>query len=144
MKKLLSLVFAFGLTWSVVKAQNAPVMTLEKNEVDYGTITAGSEPFRFFKFKNTGKAPLVIQNAQASCGCTVPEYPKQPIMPNESAEIKVRYDTNRVGGFTKQITLTTNESTPTRVLTIKGTVLDKNTATAPAAAPTGHEGHGHN
>ncbi|MEY4937127.1 MAG: hypothetical protein RIS64_3486 [Bacteroidota bacterium] len=137
MKKLLSIVFALGFTFSVVKAQNAPVMTLEKNEVDYGTIVQGSDPFRFFKFKNTGKAPLVIQNAAASCGCTVPEYPKQPIMPGEAAEIKVRYDTNRLGDFTKTITLTTNETTPSRVLTIRGKILDKS-GVAPPSSPSGH------
>jgi hypothetical protein len=136
MKKLFSIVLAFGLTWSVVKAQNAPVMTLEKNEVDYGTIAQGSDPFRIFKFKNTGKSPLVIQNAQGSCGCTLPEYPKQPIMPGEGAEIKVRYDTNRMGDFTKTVTLTTNEPTPTRILTIKGKVIDKSGATP--AVPSGH------
>ncbi|MEN9612998.1 MAG: hypothetical protein RLZZ628_3812 [Bacteroidota bacterium] len=136
MKKLFSIVLALGLTWSVVKAQNAPVMTLEKNEVDYGTIAQGSDPFRIFKFKNTGKSPLVIQNAQGSCGCTLPEYPKQPIMPGEGAEIKVRYDTNRMGDFTKTVTLTTNEPTPTRILTIKGKVIDKSGATP--AVPSGH------
>jgi Protein of unknown function (DUF1573) len=136
MKKLFSIVLALGLTWSVVKAQNAPVMTLEKNEVDYGTIAQGSDPFRVFKFKNTGRSPLVIQNAQGSCGCTLPEYPKQPIMPGEGAEIKVRYDTNRMGDFTKTVTLTTNEPTPTRILTIKGKVIDKSGATP--AVPSGH------
>lgn len=137
MKKLLSIVLALGFTISVVKAQNAPVMTLEKNEVDYGTIVQGSDPFRVFKFKNTGKAPLVIQNAGASCGCTVPEYPKQPIMPGETSEIKVRYDTNRLGDFTKTVTLTTNETTPSRVLTIRGKILDKSGA-APPSSPSGH------
>jgi len=136
MKKLFSIVLALGLTLSVVKAQNAPVMTLEKNEVDYGTIAQGSDPFRVFKFKNTGRSPLVIQNAQGSCGCTLPEYPKQPIMPGEGAEIKVRYDTNRMGDFTKTVTLTTNEPTPTRILTIKGKVIDKSGATP--AVPSGH------
>lgn len=144
MKKLLFVVLALGFTFGVVKAQNAPVMTLEKNEVDYGTIGQGSDPFRVFKFKNTGKAPLVINNAQGSCGCTLPEYPKQPIMPGETAEIKVRYDTNRMGDFTKTVTLTTNESTPTRVLTIKGKVVDKTATTTAPAGLTGHEGHGHN
>jgi hypothetical protein len=78
----------------------------------------------------------VIQNAQGSCGCTLPEYPKQPIMPGEGAEIKVRYDTNRVGDFTKTVTLTTNEITPNRVLTIRGKVLDK-TGAAPPSSPSG-------
>ena len=107
-----------------------PAATFEKVEMDYGKIKQGSEPLRVFVFKNTGSEPLIISNAQGSCGCTVPTYPKEPIMPGQSSKIEVRYDTQRVGGFTKNVTLTTNEANPTRVLTIKGEVEAK-----PADAP---------
>lgn len=104
MKKLMSfLVFACLFTVAMF-AQTGPVMVIEKTEVDYGTIDQGSEPVRYFKFKNTGTEPLVIKNARGSCGCTVPEWPKEPIMPGASERIKVNYDTNRVGVFTKSIT----------------------------------------
>ncbi|MBK7407756.1 MAG: DUF1573 domain-containing protein [Saprospirales bacterium] len=94
--------------------ENGPVMSLETTEVDYGKIEQGADPYRVFKFTNTGKAPLVIENAKGSCGCTVPTYPKEPIAPGETSEIKVRYDTNRIGKFTKTVTLTTNEGVTTR------------------------------
>ncbi|MGK0388633.1 MAG: hypothetical protein ACI94Y_001363 [Maribacter sp.] len=114
-----------------------PNMDLEKTLVDYGTIEQDSDPYRFFSFTNTGSEPLVIKHAKGSCGCTVPEYAKAPIMPGETSEIKVRYATNRVGPFTKTITLTTNEGEDVagkkRVLTIKGKVNAK--PVAPAAIP---------
>ncbi|MFN0202784.1 MAG: DUF1573 domain-containing protein [Bacteroidia bacterium] len=108
-----------------------PIATFEKTEVDYGKIKQGSEPLRIFSFKNTGTEPLIISGAQGSCGCTVPTYPKEPIMPGQTSKIEVRYDTQRIGGFTKSVTLTTNEANPTRVLTIKGEV-DAKPADAPA------------
>ncbi len=106
--------------------------TFEKTEIDYGKIKQGSEPLRVFAFKNTGSEPLTISNAQGSCGCTVPTYPKEPILPGQTSKIEVRYDTQRLGGFTKTVTLTTNEANPTRVLTIKGEVE----ANAPAVPAT--------
>lgn len=103
-------------------AVEGPVMTFESIEVNYGTIEQNSDPYRFFAFTNTGNEPLVIQHAKGSCGCTVPTYPKEPILPGETGEIKVRYDTKRLGNFTKTVTLTTNEATPKHVLRIKGKV----------------------
>ncbi len=111
-------------------AAKGPVATFDKIEIDYGKIKKGSDPLRVFTFKNTGNEPLIISNAQGSCGCTVPTYPKEPIMPGQTSKIEVRYDTQRVGGFTKSVTLTTNEEGSTRVLTIKGEV-----EAAPADAP---------
>ena len=150
MKKLfaLALCLTLGLTFSFAQEQlskdamekkesTGPIMEFETTEVDYGNIIQESDPFRFFKFTNTGDAPLVIKNAKGSCGCTVPTYPREPILPGESAEIKVRYDTKRVGPFTKTVTLTTNEDVEKRILRIKGKV-DKKPAepeAVPAAAP---------
>jgi len=167
MKKLIAfaLFLSLGLTVSFAQADQAvkevvkeavapagPAMEFESTEVDYGTIEQHSDPYRYFKFTNNGSEPLVIKHAKGSCGCTVPTYPKEPILPGETAEIKVRYATDRVGPFTKTITLTTNEASQTKVLRIKGKV---NKAPAepdaiPAATPsilggqsTGHEGHKH-
>jgi hypothetical protein len=102
-----------------------PVMTFEQTEVDYGTITQGADPLRRFKFKNTGTEPLIIKNARGSCGCTVPSYKKEPIAPGETSEIEVRYDTQRIGGFQKSVTIETNEGEQSRVLMIKGVVNEK-------------------
>jgi hypothetical protein len=90
---------------------------------DYGELEQGDPGVRFFKFKNTGAAPLIISNAKGSCGCTVPSYPKEPIMPGGVSFIKVKYDTNRKGGFTKYVTLTTNStSESTTRLKVTGNV----------------------
>lgn len=109
---------------SAVKADNpnAPEMTFEKEIHDYGTIKQGADGGCEFKFKNTGKEPLVISNARGSCGCTVPTWPKEPIMKNQTGTIKVHYDTKRVGAFTKTVTIESNSKTNPKVLTIKGTV----------------------
>ncbi|WP_367387893.1 DUF1573 domain-containing protein [Lewinella sp. LCG006] len=115
-----------------------PQMEFTTLEVDYGTIEQGSDPYRFFQFTNPGTAPLVITNAKGSCGCTVPTYPKEPILPGNAGEIKVRYDTNRVGPFTKRVTLTTNVGEEPIVLTIKGKV--EKAPEEPAGVPTNEGG----
>ncbi|MBL7816825.1 MAG: DUF1573 domain-containing protein [Saprospiraceae bacterium] len=126
---MVALLFAFATaqtaTNDVAKSVSGPVMTFEKIEVDYGTISQGGDPLRKFNFKNTGTEPLIIKNARGSCGCTVPAYKKEPIMPGETSEIEVRYDTQRVGPFTKTVTIETNEGDQPRVLTIRGTVNEK-------------------
>lgn len=110
----------------------------ESETIDYGTIDNGSDGNREFKFKNVGTEPLIISNAKGSCGCTTPDWPRDPIAPGASATIKVHYDTKRTGNFTKTVTLTSNATEATKVLTIKGNV------NAPAAAePEHHEGDGH-
>lgn len=101
---------------------NAPEITFVSEIHDYGTIKQGADGNCEFKFKNTGKDPLIISNARGSCGCTVPTWPKEPIMKGQTSVIKVHYDTNRIGAFTKTITLNSNAKTDTRVLTIKGVV----------------------
>ena len=117
---------------------SGPVMEFESTEVDYGTIEQNSDPLRVFNFTNTGDAPLIITHAKGSCGCTVPSYPKTPIAPGESAVIEVRYDTKRIGKFTKRVTLTTNEGAEKKVLTIKGNVLKQ--PAEPAGVPTNTPG----
>lgn len=123
MKKFFSL-FAFVAFFATL-ASAQPVMSLEKNEVDYGTIAQGSDPLRKVKFKNTGNEPLVIKNAVGSCGCTVPNFKREPIMPGETSEVEIRYDTQRIGQINKLVTITTNESTEQRVLVVKGNVTEK-------------------
>ena len=119
-----------------IKKDKVPQMKFETLELDYGTIKKSSEPFREFVVKNTGKAPLIISNAVGSCGCTIPTYPKEPIMPGKKASIKVRYDTERIGAFTKNITLTTNAPGQESLkLTIKGNVLTPETTGTTTTTP---------
>jgi hypothetical protein len=123
---LCAILGSFAQTTSVPSPNpNAPKFSFETEVLDYGTIEHAADGDRVFTFVNTGKEPLIISNAKGSCGCTTPQWPKEPIMPGETATIKVHYDTKRVGAFTKTVTLTSNADTPTKVLKIKGTVKAK-------------------
>ena len=104
---------------------NEPEIIVDTDVIDYGKIEYNGDGLRIFKFKNTGKEPLIITSAKGSCGCTVPTWPKEPIMPGKSGVIKVKYSTNRVGRFTKTVTISSNAKTPTKRLTIKGEVGPK-------------------
>jgi Protein of unknown function (DUF1573) len=107
-------------------------MVFENETIDYGTISKNADGKREFVFTNNGNKPLIITTAQGSCGCTVPTTPKDPIAPGAKGVIGVKYATDRVGAFTKTVTISSNaEGMPSKVVTIKGTVLDD----APAAAP---------
>jgi hypothetical protein len=91
---------------------------------DFGKIKQDSENNYDFKFVNTGNKPLLITNAQGSCGCTVPDYPKEPIAPGKSAVIKVAYKPGKQEGVQeKTVTVTANTDPPTTILKIKAEVL---------------------
>jgi hypothetical protein len=102
--------------------KKAPKITFETETIDYGTIENGADGVREFVFKNTGKKPLLITACQGSCGCTVPQWPKEAIAKGKSATIKVTYDTKRTGPFQKTVTVTSNAATPSKIITIKGVV----------------------
>jgi hypothetical protein len=109
---------------SVTAKVNGAGMVFVNEVIDYGTITQNAEGKREFVFTNNGNAPLIITNAQGSCGCTVPSTPKEPITPGSKGVIGVKYDTSRVGPFTKTVTISSNAAgQPTKVLTIKGNVI---------------------
>ena len=108
---------------------NGAGLVFESETIDYGTIAHNADGKREFVFTNNGNKPLIITNATGSCGCTVPSSPKEPIAPGASGVIGVKYATDRVGAFTKTVTVSSNaEGLPTKVLTIKGTVLPDATA----------------
>lgn len=99
-------------------------MVFENETIDYGTLPHNADGKREFVFVNNGTKPLIITNATGSCGCTVPSFPKEPIAPGAKAVIGVKYATDREGAFTKTVTITSNaEGTPSKILTIKGTIL---------------------
>ena len=101
--------------------EDLPVMSFERAEHDFGTIKEGDVVETSFAFTNTGKSDLIILDARGSCGCTVPEYPKNtPIAPGETREIKVKFDSaNKPGNQTKTVTLTNNTERGRDILRIK-------------------------
>jgi len=136
MKKIL---FIFGILFAATLGLNAqavaggPVIEFDKDVHDYGTIEQHGNGVCEFTLTNTGNEPLIISQAKGSCGCTVPSYDKEPIMPGATSTIKVKYDTKRVGPINKSVTITSNASNaPTKVLRIKGTVqASESGATSP-------------
>jgi len=110
---------------------NAPEITFEKTVHDYGTIYQASDGTSEFKFTNTGKEPLILSKPQSSCGCTVPTWPQEPILPGKSDVIKVTYNTRSIGPINKTVTILSNAKTPRVVLSIKGAVVAKPATTEP-------------
>lgn len=125
MKKILSTLILLSLISLSVWSQSGPKIKLDANEVNYGTIEQNSEPFRTLKFKNVGNEPLIIKSARGNCGCTVPTWPREAIMPGETNELKIKYSTDRIGPINKKVTLTTNEpeNENTHYISIVGNVL---------------------
>ncbi len=154
MKKLFLLSFIFAAFSMVAVAQSAepvtptateetesktggPVMSLESNTVDFGTMKQHGEPLRKVSFTNTGTEPLVIKNARGSCGCTVPTWTKEPILPGETSEIEIRYATNRLGKINKTVKITTNEGGDPHVIKVVGNILKpEEDESVPASAPS--------
>ncbi|ETN93942.1 DUF1573 domain-containing protein [Zhouia amylolytica] len=100
--------------------------SFDTEEINYGNLQQNSNGDRVFIFTNTGNAPIVISQVKTSCGCTVPTYSKLPVLPGEKGEIKVQYDTNRLGAFNKTITIISNATDGNKILRIKGNVLKSN------------------
>ena len=104
---------------------NAGTFKFGEETFDFGTVPQGTPVTHEFTFENTGKEPIVIKNVQASCGCTTPTWPKEPVLPGKTAVISATYNAANPGSFTKSITVTSNATEPTKVLYIKGTVKEK-------------------
>jgi len=134
MKKTMILLFNLVLFISTISLaqQNtaedlaSPITTIEfeENTFVWGEITEGEKIQNVFQFTNTGEAPLIITNAKGSCGCTVPEWPREPIMPGETAEMLVQFDSKgKKGTQSKRVSITANTDPAVSYLTIKGTIL---------------------
>jgi len=121
---MLLLTISFQSKAQNLVASEAGVFQFETEEIDFGTIQKGADGERVFTFKNTGNVPIIIADVKTSCGCTVPSKPKGPIMPGAMSQIKVKYDTKRIGAFSKTITVMSNASEPRKLLKIKGKIVD--------------------
>ena len=139
MKQLLTIcLLAFAFT-----ARAQAVLQFETDNHDFGKVAEGTMATYEFKFKNTGNQPAIIANVQASCGCTTPDWTKTPVLPGKYGIIKAMYSSaGRPGVFNKTVTVTSNASEPSKVLSIKGAVLTKDeikpTLTAAQLAQSPH------
>ena len=98
-------------------------MTFASDEYDFGKVKEGTQVTHEYEFTNTGKENLIINNAKGSCGCTVPQWPKEPIAPGKTGVIKVVFDSkSKSGPQSKRVTITANTNPPQSFLTIKGEV----------------------
>lgn len=105
----------------------------ESTIFNYGLIESGEVVQTVFSFTNTSDEPLIIQNAKGSCGCTVPEWPKEAIRPGESGQFVVRFDSkNKVGVQSKRVTITANTEPALTYLTVKGEVIEATSSQAAA------------
>lgn len=126
------LVLIFCFVASFASAQSAPAKAVgsvkvpkavfEKTSHNFGKIPQGVPVTTTFTVKNTGKAPLIISNVQASCGCTTPSYTKEPIAPGKKGTITATYNAAALGDFNKTITIVHNAGEPT-MLSLQGTVV---------------------
>ena len=100
-----------------------PIITLDKDVHDYGTMQQHANGTCEFTVTNTGDAPLIITNCKGSCGCTVPKCEKAPIQPGATSKITVKYDTKRIGPINKAVTISSNATNePSKIVRIKGTI----------------------
>jgi hypothetical protein len=107
---------------------SGPTTTIlyEGNEFDFGTVDEGEIVKHLYKFKNTGDVPLIISNCKGSCGCTVPTWPKEPVPPGGTGEIKVEFNSKgKPSAQRKQVTVTANTTPTETFLVIKGEVRGK-------------------
>jgi hypothetical protein len=105
--------------------KNLPEIFFEKTTHDFGLIKYDGDGTCEFTFKNIGKEPLLLTRVQATCGCTTPTWPKEPIKPGDKGTIVVKYNTKIPNSFTKSIRVYSNAKTSVVTLTIKGTVENK-------------------
>jgi hypothetical protein len=119
------LTFIFSLFTVNARSNEAAAndsIVFETLEYDYGTIQKGSEGICEFVFTNKGESPLIVNNVRASCGCTVPQWTREPVAPGEKGVIKVKYNTNITGAFNKSVIVISNAVNRTVALVIKGKV----------------------
>ncbi len=117
------------------QAPTGPTTTIafEESEYDFGTVKAGEKVTHVFKFKNTGSEPLIISNAKGSCGCTVPNWPREPIPPGGEGEIVVEFNSKgKRGKQNRKVTITANTEPPQTFLYVKGEVIPDQSQSTPA------------
>jgi len=138
MKKLFTLGFAIVVAF-VLNAQTSvdpqisatpDVLSMKETAFNFGTIPQGKPVYHFFEVTNAGKTPMVISNVQTSCGCTTPEWSKEPVAPGGTTRIRVGYNAAGEGHFEKYITIMYNQNL-SKQIKISGTVWKAPAGSAP-------------
>lgn len=117
---------SFGIQAQQPQAKSAGTQAeikFDKEVHDYGTVVKNGNGETTFSYKNVGKTPLILSNVRSSCGCTVPAWSKEPIMPGQSGSITVKYNTGNVGPINKTVTVESNATNSRIVLKITGNVV---------------------
>jgi len=138
MKKIFTLCFAFAIAFGLnaqttVSDQTSTTpdpLSMKETAFDFGTIPQGKPVYHFFEVTNTGKTPMVISNVQTSCGCTTPEWSKEPVAPGGTTKIRVGYNAAGEGHFEKFITIMYNQNL-SKQIKINGTVWRAPAGSAP-------------
>ncbi|MEB2779901.1 DUF1573 domain-containing protein [Algoriphagus sp. C2-6-M1] len=129
MKKLGFLLTVFALMFAFIanaQEQSGAVITFKEKSIDFGDITQGDKVEHTFLLTNTGSAPLIISNVAATCGCTVPSWPKDPIAPGKSSEIKVSFNSaGKMGKQNSVVRIYSNASEPIEKVSLISNVLPK-------------------
>lgn len=106
-----------------LKVITTNLLTWKSEAVEVGDIPQGIPKLIEFELKNNGTTPVIITSAKSSCGCTIADYQKEPILPGKTALVTAKYNATALGGFTKTITVTTSVDESVKVLTFKGNVI---------------------
>jgi hypothetical protein len=128
MKKLgfLLTLFALALVFQANAQATGPVITFKEKSIDFGDLTQGDKVSHTFQLTNTGTAPLIISNVAATCGCTVPSWPKEPIAPGKTAEIQVSFNsTGKMGKQNSVVRIYSNASEPIEKVSLISNVIPK-------------------
>ena len=125
---IILIIFSAAITWSSCKQGGGKTTNTEAHiefelmEYDYGEIAFDGDGTVDFEFRNSGSEPLLVTHVKSTCGCTIPEWSKEPVLNGKKGTIHVEYDTRRVGRFTKSIYVYSNAANGPQKLMITGTV----------------------
>jgi hypothetical protein len=132
MKSLITLIFGLFVVFCAyaqegeTTATEGALITFEEQSHDFGDIYQGDKVEHIFKFENSGSQPLIITNVQTTCGCTASEWPREPVLPGESADLKVNFNSaGKFGRQNKVITIVSNSTAPMNQVKIVTNVLPK-------------------
>lgn len=138
MKKVLILFLGIITATVSIAQENKGIFKFEKELHAFGEVIEGDKAEHIFKFENVGKAPIVITNVRASCGCTTPQWSREPVLPGQFGLIKAVYNSKgRPGNFAKSITVTSNASESIKILKITGNVIQDPNRMAEAESKSG-------